>query len=317
MGVDQLCGDIGNAGAVKDAARGRDNRFFTWPPRQGCGAGTDDFFSHQCDRHTTCHYRLPILAGCPCWSTPAAPVWCSTARTCRGVDESAPLPGPFSCAPTPRPRPWPSRPCWPPPTGKLKTVALRPHLIWGPEDNHLVPRIIARADSLRRVGDGRKPGGHDLRGKTPPVPTCWPWRPWTATRPFSGRVYFISDDDPIGLWEMVDRILAAGGKPRPDPKRFSPRDGLLDRYPAGVGPTAPSAYPAKPKMTRFVARETGDRPLVRHLCGQAGTWGTRPGFPSTKECGGLEALAGGKRFPIGLKKMLKQCLSHPNANQGG
>src|SRR5207249_2835110 len=26
----------------------------------------------------------------------------------------------------------------------LATVALRPHLIWGPGDNHLVPRILAR-----------------------------------------------------------------------------------------------------------------------------------------------------------------------------
>ena len=37
----------------------------------------------------------------------------------------------------------------------LKTVALRPHLIWGPGDNHLVPRIIQRARRLRRVGHGR------------------------------------------------------------------------------------------------------------------------------------------------------------------
>jgi nucleoside-diphosphate-sugar epimerase len=38
----------------------------------------------------------------------------------------------------------------------LATVALRPHLIWGPRDNHLIPRIVARARSgkLRRVGRG-------------------------------------------------------------------------------------------------------------------------------------------------------------------
>src|SRR5262245_51114840 len=36
----------------------------------------------------------------------------------------------------------------------LATVALRPHLIWGPGDNRLVPRILARARAgrLRRVG---------------------------------------------------------------------------------------------------------------------------------------------------------------------
>ena len=38
----------------------------------------------------------------------------------------------------------------------LATVALRPHLVWGPGDNHLIPRLLARARSgrLRIVGDG-------------------------------------------------------------------------------------------------------------------------------------------------------------------
>ena len=38
----------------------------------------------------------------------------------------------------------------------LRSCALRPHLIWGPRDQHLIPRLIARARSgrLRRVGDG-------------------------------------------------------------------------------------------------------------------------------------------------------------------
>ena len=31
----------------------------------------------------------------------------------------------------------------------LSTVALRPHLIWGPGDPHLVPRILARARAGR------------------------------------------------------------------------------------------------------------------------------------------------------------------------
>ena len=34
------------------------------------------------------------------------------------------------------------------------TTALRPHLIWGPEDPHLVPRVIERHKRLRIVGDG-------------------------------------------------------------------------------------------------------------------------------------------------------------------
>lgn len=39
---------------------------------------------------------------------------------------------------------------------QLATVALRPRLIWGPGDNHLLPRLAARARAgrLRMVGDG-------------------------------------------------------------------------------------------------------------------------------------------------------------------
>jgi nucleoside-diphosphate-sugar epimerase len=39
---------------------------------------------------------------------------------------------------------------------ELVTVALRPHLIWGPGDHHLIPRILSRAKQgkLKLVGDG-------------------------------------------------------------------------------------------------------------------------------------------------------------------
>ncbi|MEA2631259.1 MAG: 2-alkyl-3-oxoalkanoate reductase, partial [Chloroflexota bacterium] len=40
----------------------------------------------------------------------------------------------------------------------LATVALRPHLIWGPGDNHLIPRLLdrARRRRLRRIGAANK-----------------------------------------------------------------------------------------------------------------------------------------------------------------
>ena len=39
----------------------------------------------------------------------------------------------------------------------LATTALRPHLIWGPRDPHLVPRVVetARQGKLKIVGDGK------------------------------------------------------------------------------------------------------------------------------------------------------------------
>ena len=46
----------------------------------------------------------------------------------------------------------------------LATVALRPHLIWGPEDNHLVPRILERGarGAAAPHRHARLPGRHHL-----------------------------------------------------------------------------------------------------------------------------------------------------------
>jgi nucleoside-diphosphate-sugar epimerase len=134
----------------------------------------------------------------------------------------------------------------------LPTVALRPHLIWGPGDNHLVPRILARADRLRRVGAGTNlvdtiyidnaAHAHLLAEaalKNHPA--------------ISGKAYFISQDRPIALWEMIDLILAAGGKP-PVKKSISPAAAFL----AGAlceGLFKLLQLKKEPPMTRFVARE--------------------------------------------------------------
>ncbi len=134
----------------------------------------------------------------------------------------------------------------------LATISLRPHLIWGPEDNHLVPRILARGRRLRRVGDGANrvdtiyidnaAAAHLLAADA------------LARDPqLSGRVYFISQDAPIRLWEMVDRILAAGGQP-PLQKTISPA--AARRLGALLELFYKTLYlPGEPPMTRFVAEE--------------------------------------------------------------
>jgi nucleoside-diphosphate-sugar epimerase len=136
--------------------------------------------------------------------------------------------------------------------GRLRTVALRPHLIWGPGDNHLVPRIVARADRLRIVGRG------DNRVDTVYVDNAARAHLLAADRlaedpGVSGRAYFISQGEPVRLWEMVDRILEAAGLPP-----------VTRRVPRTVAWTAGAflelAYrvlplPGEPPMTRFVAQE--------------------------------------------------------------
>ena len=84
---------------------------------------------------------------------------------------------------------------------------MRPHEIWGPEDPHIVARIIARAGRLRRIGSGRN------LVDTTYIDNAAAAHVLAAERledsGLSGRV-FISQGEPIGL-DMIDAILKAAG----------------------------------------------------------------------------------------------------------
>lgn len=134
----------------------------------------------------------------------------------------------------------------------LKTISLRPHLIWGPGDNHLVPRIIARAKKLIQVGDGKNKvdtiyvdnaaKAHILAEEA------------LEKRPdLSGNVYFISNDEPVYLWDMVNDILKAGGC-RPVNRTMSAQTAW--RIGAGLEWIYNFFHlKGEPRMTRFVANE--------------------------------------------------------------
>ena len=96
----------------------------------------------------------------------------------------------------------------------LRTVALRPHLVWGPGDPHFLPRFIARAASgrLRRIGR------RDPLVDTTYVDNARDAHLLAADRLLAdadvgGRPYFITNGEPIGCWTMVDRMLGAVGLP--------------------------------------------------------------------------------------------------------
>ena len=74
------------------------------------------------------------------------------------------------------------------------------------------------------------------------------------TRPeLSGRIYFISQDEPIGLWDMVNAILAAADLP-PVNRTISVKTARR------IGAVLEWVYqtfrlPGEPQMTCFVAEE--------------------------------------------------------------
>ena len=142
----------------------------------------------------------------------------------------------------------------------LRTIALRPHLIWGVGDPHLVPRILARARAgrLRIVGPGRNRvdmvhvenavAAHLLAESALTDGAS----PEGAPRA-SGRAYFITNDEPVVLWDWINELLRALGEP-PVTKRVSLRAAST------VGAACELLWRVlplrgEPPMTRFVAAE--------------------------------------------------------------
>jgi nucleoside-diphosphate-sugar epimerase len=136
----------------------------------------------------------------------------------------------------------------------LLTCALRPHLIWGPGDQHLIPRLLdrARKGQLRQVGDGKNlidavyidnaAEAHLLAAErlAPGAAIC-------------GKAYFISNGEPVNCWEFINQILGLSGVP-PIRKRISYRAA----YAAGAvleGLWTVLGRSDEPRMTRFLAAQ--------------------------------------------------------------
>ena len=134
----------------------------------------------------------------------------------------------------------------------LATIALRPHLLFGPGDPHLVPRLLARAEAgrLAVVGDGRNEVSLTYVDDAAHAHVC-ALRALVAGAPCAGRAYFVANVESVRLWEWIAALLERLGRPA-----------LRRRIPLGAAWTAGAlcevlwralARPGEPPMTRFVA----------------------------------------------------------------
>lgn len=97
----------------------------------------------------------------------------------------------------------------------LATVALRPHLVWGPGDRHLVPGLLerARAGRLRFVGDGRAQVDSTYVDNVADAHLLAADALSSAGSAAAGRAYFVSNGEPRPVADLVNGILAAAGLP--------------------------------------------------------------------------------------------------------
>jgi nucleoside-diphosphate-sugar epimerase len=171
-------------------------------------------------------------------------------RDQENVDESAPYPARFM-AHYPRTKAEAERMMIDANGDGLVTVSLRPHLIWGPGDPHLAPRVIerARAGGLRLVGGGTKKvdAVYVENAATAHLLAA------DAGDHVGGKAYFVTNREPIAMRDLINGILAAADQP-PVTRSVSP----CVAY--GVGVALECVYAAlaiksEPLTTRFVTRQ--------------------------------------------------------------
>jgi nucleoside-diphosphate-sugar epimerase len=136
----------------------------------------------------------------------------------------------------------------------LATVALRPHLIWGPGDPHLVPRILARARAgkLALLGAGTKHVDSTFIDNAAHAHLL-ALENLSIDSNCAGKAYFISNGEALAMQQLLNNILAAAQLP-PITRHVNPRVAYA------LGALLETAYrllglQGEPIMTRFVARQ--------------------------------------------------------------
>jgi len=136
----------------------------------------------------------------------------------------------------------------------LKTCAIRPHLVWGPGDPHLVPRLLERGKSrkLKIVGAGSNmvdisyidnvADAHILAAQN-----------LDSHATAAGNAYFILQGEPVNLWNWINTLFARLSIP-PVRKRI----GAGSAYILGTlleGMFLLFKLDREPPMTRFLAEQ--------------------------------------------------------------
>lgn len=251
LGVDQAVGDLADARAVKKAVSGCDIVFHAgakagaWGPYKAYYTANVIGTQHILEACRACGVKHLVYT--------SSPSVVFNGKDMEGVDESAPYADHFD-APYPETKAKAEKMVLQANNNSLATVALRPHLIFGPGDPHLMPRIAAkaRAGKLRIIGNGdnkidivyvdNAAKAHILAGdKLYPGSSI------------AGKVYFISNGDPRPIKSLFNKIMELHDLP-PVKRRVPPAlaysgGWLLEKVYRLLG------ILQEPLVTRFLAKE--------------------------------------------------------------
>ncbi len=251
MGVELVRGDLQDAEAVQRACAGMECVFHT-AARPGIWGTWESFY--QPNVVGTEH----VIAACKANAIPklvftSSPSVVFHNEPQSGCDESVPYPGQYENFYS-HTKALAEQKVIKANSPDLLTVALRPHLIWGPRDPHLLPRLIDRARSgkLFQVGEGENMV--DLtyvedaaRAHLLAADALQP------ASPVAGSIYFISQDEPVNLWEWIHELFQQLDIPPIKHTISLPVARTIGGAMEWVYRTC--QLPGEPKMTRFLASE--------------------------------------------------------------
>jgi nucleoside-diphosphate-sugar epimerase len=254
LGVEVVRGDVRDPAVVRIACEGIDTVFHTAAIAGIWGAWREFYEINTVGTRN-------VIAGCGAAGVrrlvyTSSPSVVYDGRDHLGADESLPYPASFLCH-YPRSKAIAEQDVLAAnDRDGLATCALRPHLIWGPRDNHLIPRLIARAKSgrLRRVGPGdnvismayvENVAAAHLQAADKLAPNS----------PVAGQAYFINEPQPVNLWGWINELLTRAGLP-----------------PVTKGVSRGTAYAAGAVLERtwWLLRLRGEPPMTRFLAQQLG-----------------------------------------------
>lgn len=135
---------------------------------------------------------------------------------------------------------------------ELATCALRPHLIWGPRDTQLVPRLVQRAQSgrLRLVGDGTNliSMAYVENVAAAHLQVARILEPGSVV---AGEIYFVNEPRPVPCGEWINTLLGCAGLPPVDRTVSAAAAYRIGAVCEGVWSLL--RLRSEPPMTRFLA----------------------------------------------------------------
>jgi len=251
LAIEELRGDLSDRAATEAACKGCDTVFHV-AAKAGIWGPYREYYSANVEG------TLNILRACRTHKVrklvyTSSPSVVFDGTDMEGVDESVGYPKSYKAA-YPKTKAIAERAVLKHNGESLATLALRPHLIWGPGDTHLVPGIVkrGRTGALKRLGKEEKlvdftfiddaADAHLLAAEHLEFGST-----------VAGRAYFISQGKPLPLWDFINQVLAAAEVPEIT-KSVSPRLAYI------AGAVFEGLYrmlPLKgdPPITRFLAEE--------------------------------------------------------------